>query len=272
MNYRVFLWVLLIELGLISSWLDAQSASEWSQSETNSLPGILLTTNQTISFFYPKEMNYENDFMHIVFKINKTSPHRIEDCVYDNKTWSIYLIFNSPNGSSSLIRLKQQRRFRSNQPILFSNSSPKLNFSYELASNWHISSIYSNSTSRMLSLDINVHRRKLYWFEFDEASQKWSIGVLKLLNPLAKNSINLYALENKFSTDGLSYLAVVSDSTAFVSNDQSLSICHLANGTCFDYFRDYFIFVGDPNSTSLNSYEGTKTCLKNKLIFKNSDY
>ena len=52
---------------------------------------LLLTSSNSISFLYSKEMGYEKDFVQTVFKINETvSKSRIEDAVYDNITCSIY--------------------------------------------------------------------------------------------------------------------------------------------------------------------------------------
>lgn len=94
-------------------------------------PGLLLTTADTIAFVYPKEMNYEHDYLNVIFKLNDTSRHRIEDSVYDNKSLSVYFILStlalpSTNnetttnsngnslGGSHLIRLKQHRRRQPN--------------------------------------------------------------------------------------------------------------------------------------------------------------
>lgn len=106
----------------------ASDPTHTGQSTTTS-PGLLLTTADTIAFIYPKEMGYENDYLHAVFKLNLNSTsapsYRIEDSVYDNRTWSIYFILsavstsNSSTGStlqgSSLIRIKQHHR-RLKQP------------------------------------------------------------------------------------------------------------------------------------------------------------
>lgn len=110
-------------------------------------------------------------------------------------------------------------------------------FSYELAPNWHLTHIYSNRTARLLSLDLNAVKRKLYWFEFDRATHRWSLGLLRLFNPMARSSVTYHGLNAPFSADGYSYLAVASDSAVFISNNQSLILCHLDNETCVDYFR-----------------------------------
>lgn len=228
-------------------------------------PGLLLTTSDTIAFIYPKEMFYENDYLHVVLKLNDTCRYRIEDSVYDNKTWSIYFVLSEQNANSSsshhsgssLIRLKQQHHRRFKHPYQQQQQMPAHlgDLIYEVAPNWHMTHIFSNETSRMLSLDLNSSRRKLYWFEFDRATRRWSLGLLRLVNPMARSSLSYHMLNiggsshQQFSSDGYSYLAVASDSTVFVSNNQSLIVCHLDNETCYDYFRP-------ATTTTKNSLDG----------------
>jgi len=84
-------------------------------------PALLLTATDSISLIYPKEMGYAKDFLHTIYKLdnrvanNETNQQsrrnlkprlRIEDAVYDNRTWSIYFILsNSSAASSQIIRL-----------------------------------------------------------------------------------------------------------------------------------------------------------------------
>lgn len=82
-------------------------------------PALLLTTADSISLIYPKEMGYAKDFLHTIYKLkqsdaeNKTDTMshkkhrlRIEDAVYDNRTWSIYFILsNASAAGSQIIRL-----------------------------------------------------------------------------------------------------------------------------------------------------------------------
>ncbi len=84
-------------------------------------PALLLTAADSISLIYPKEMGYAKDFLHTIYKLdnrvanNETNQQsrrnlkprlRIEDAVYDNRTWSIYFILsNSSAASSQIIRL-----------------------------------------------------------------------------------------------------------------------------------------------------------------------
>lgn len=93
---------------------------------------LLLTTLDSISLVYPKEMNYENDFLHIIFKLNNSSNnYRIEDAVYDNKSWSIYFILSNSSGGSELVRLKRKTNFSVNNSKIQDTG-----YSFELASNW----------------------------------------------------------------------------------------------------------------------------------------
>lgn len=129
---KILKLLILVVFIIIES--SCQSTELPPSTSTMTNPGLLLTTADTISFIYPKEMNYEKDYLQVVLKIvntTTTNRYRIEDSVYDNKTWSIYFILsnwddskssnNSSNtirgSGSSLIRLKQQHR-RLKQPSL----------------------------------------------------------------------------------------------------------------------------------------------------------
>ena len=82
-------------------------------------PALLLTTADSISLVYPKEMGYAKDFLHTIYKINNNNrrlnepggeggsnhSYRIEDAVYDNRTWSIYVIVSNSSGGSEIVRL-----------------------------------------------------------------------------------------------------------------------------------------------------------------------
>lgn len=78
-------------------------------------PALLLTTADSISLIYPKEMGYAKDFLHTIYKLNndllmnrtsgKRAQYRIEDAVYDNRTWSIYFILSNSSSGSQIIRL-----------------------------------------------------------------------------------------------------------------------------------------------------------------------
>jgi hypothetical protein len=99
-------------------------------------PALLLTTSESISLIYPKEMGYAKDFLHTIYKLNnninkntnsndtsktarvagqndeqqqqKKQPeyfYRIEDAVYDNRTWSVYFIVSNSSGGSEIIRI-----------------------------------------------------------------------------------------------------------------------------------------------------------------------
>lgn len=111
----------------------------------------------------------------------------------------------------------------------------------------------------------DAYKRKLYWFEFDRASRRWSLGEMRF--PTSNTNTNnqhhqntnyfggvasaayhvtYHALnapnsfdkqQQQFANDGYTYLAVASESVVFVSNNQSLIMCNLDNETCSDYFR-----------------------------------
>jgi hypothetical protein len=220
---------------------------------------LLVTNADTISLIYPKEMNYEDDYLHIIFKFNSSvsfnqylpQQYRIEDSVFDNRTWSIYFILSNLTGGSEILRLK-----RLNKPVNFTNSLNSNNFnkeySYQVASNWILSVVYKNASSKILSLDINVNKRKFYWFEFNKYTQTYSINSIKLNNNNnQKNQKQIsIALDKEigeqFSEDGYSYIAILKDNdnynvnndiVLFISNNETLILCHLLNMTCLDYLR-----------------------------------
>lgn len=185
---------------------------------------LLVTNSDTVSLIYPKEMGYENDFLHVIFKLKLTnSPesgvltssgvHRIEDAVFDNKTWSIYFILSDLLGGSELIRLKKLNRPPvSAESVNFSSPSSSGNYSYQLASNWIFQSVYKNATSKMLSLDVSVAKRRVYWLEFNKYSLVYSFGVLRLNNQrVYKVVINNYSRMSRLSEDGYTFIAVVRD-------------------------------------------------------------
>ncbi len=231
-------------------------------------PALMLTTFDTISLIYPKEMGYEKDFLHVIYKIqntnsnnnNNTSYLRIEDSIYDNKTWSIYCLISNSSGESEIIRLRHMVPFNRRESLLKRKSSSLLsaklesNKFYQIASNWSRSIIYKNSTTKILSLDINVKKRKLYWLEFNILSQKWSMAIKKLNHDLSLPIFYTFQFNsNFFSSDGYSFITIAQDYldeiVLFVSNNQTLNICYLSNMTCDDYFRSLKPF----SSASLSS-------------------
>lgn len=78
-------------------------------------PALMLTTFDSISLIYPKELGYAKDFLHTIYKIDdgnssksnnkRRSILRIEDAVYDNRTWSIYFIVSNSSGGSEIIQI-----------------------------------------------------------------------------------------------------------------------------------------------------------------------
>ncbi len=245
-------------------------------------PALILTTADTISLVYPKEMGYEKDFLHIIFKLTSTPElvYRIEDAVYDTKTFSIYFILS--NGSSSgseLVRLRRENN--GNKPHTnafhrFVDETNANNYSYELATAWSFSRVYANQTSKLLSLDLNVDKRKLYWFEFNVAEKKWLLVIYKLMtNRIVFKKFNDY----NFNGDGYSFITVArdvfvqkfnvknktkeyfNDIVFFVSNNQTLNICFSANMTCQDYFQATITpaELGSDSKSSLSTLTTPKT-------------
>ena len=224
-------------------------------------PALILTTADTISLVYPKEMGYEKDFLHIIFKLTSPSVehvYRIDDAVYDTKTFSIYFILsNSSSSGSELVRLKREnvkssQATQANTFHRFVDETNVNNYSYELATSWSFSQVYKNETSKLLSLDLNVEKRKLYWFEFNVIEKKWLLVIYKLVtNRIVFKKFNDY----NFNGDGYSFITVArdifvkkfnsknktkeyfNDIVFFVSNNQTLNICFSVNMTCNDYFQ-----------------------------------
>lgn len=237
-------------------------------------PALMLTTFDTISLIYPKEMGYEKDFLHVIYKIqnsnfnnNNNSYLRIEDSIYDNKTWSIYCLISNSSGGSEIIRLRHMVPFNRRESLLKRKSSSSSSSSsllstklesnqfYQIASNWSRLIIYKNSTTKILSLDINVKKRKLYWLEFNILSQKWSMAIKKLNHDLSLPIFNTFQFNsNFFSSDGYSFITVAQDYSdeivLFISNNQTLNICYLSNMTCDDYFRSLKPFSSASSSVS----------------------
>ena len=219
---------------------------------------LLLTTLDSICLIYPKEMNYENDFLHIIFKLSlNKSNYRVEDAVYDNKTWSIYFTISKIQGGSELIRLKRKTNFVANK----SSPSDQFDFSFNIASNWVINKVYKNNYSKILSLDINPFKRKLYWIEFNTKTFSWYFTVGRLSGSyFFANNLHQILVPNQvsFSTDGYSYIGVIRDNymndiSFFISNNQSLNLCHLINMTCVDYFRASLESTQTKSTTNLDA-------------------
>ena len=151
--------------------------------------GLLLATADTIAFVYPKEMSYEKDFMHMVFKLTPASraTYRIDDAVFDNRTCSLYFVVsNLATGGSDLIMLSKNHHNTQQQQQLASSEDDDHddNFQYEMDANWSHRLVYANRTAKLLSMDIDVHARRLYMLEFSVAtSKKYSLVQLKLAPP-----------------------------------------------------------------------------------------
>ncbi len=234
--------------------IDVTEAKNFKTARKNlkTVPALLLTTVDSISLIYPQELDYGKDFLQTIYKINiqalnkpinQQSLYRIEDAVYDNHTWSIYFIVSNLLSGSEIIQLTHI------PPGKFFNTQKSATYqketNYQMASNWIRKVIYRNSTAKLLSLDINVKRRKLYWFEFNKLSQKWSIGMRRLNKqhyPTSYFTFESYSERSMFANDGYTFISVAEDSdkndaTLFITNNQTLNICFLANQTCLNYFE-----------------------------------
>jgi hypothetical protein len=223
--------------------------------EDSSLSSIMLATPDSLTFIYPSEMGYEKDYLHIIFKlVNAKLDYRIEEAVFDNKTWSVYLIVSNASGGSDLLRLK-----RSFGPS--STHSVDLDYGYEIDSvNWSLQLVHRFERSKLLSMDISVAKRRLYLFEFNKTSKKYSIVLVKLTGGHHRLFYFTFAYTSNhfFKNDGYLYVTVARDNfslngngnglvnasglvtadiTLFISNNQTLNICFLINMTCNDYFR-----------------------------------
>ena len=258
----LLLYALNVHTFIIQPQLNPQR-QQLNEPTTEQNTALLVTNPDTISLIYPKEMGYENDYLHIIFKLNcSANSYRIEDSVFDNKTWSIYFILSNLTGGSDLVRLR-----RINKPSILNTASSTTSnmlsneYSFQIASNWVFNLVNQNNTAKMLSLDINIHRRKLYWFEFNKYNQIYSIAIMRLSNTIQSGKkLHYVMLERpsiKFSQDGYSYIAVVKDNdiyntnndiTIFISNNETLVICYLVNMTCIDYLRHV-----NPNNQALST-------------------
>lgn len=265
--YQLLLTLLIATISLNLNNCECLSTRVFKRSNVESgktslvlAPGLMLTTSDSISLIYPKELGYEKDFLHVIYKLNTNNDSndsmlRIEDSVYDNQTWSIYCIISNSSGGTELIRLqhlvpfnrKKSLQNRKHLDLTTQATAIRNQFSYQIAANWSRSLIYKNTTTKLLNMDINVKKRKLYWFEFDTLTKKWSL-VIKRLNNLSESVQYFTFDEYAFSNDGYSYISIAhdyekrkqthkNDIVLFVSNNQTLNICFLTNMTCEDYFR-----------------------------------
>ena len=257
-----------------------------SSAATTALPSVMLSTSDTITFIYPSEMGYEKDYLHIIFKLinSKSSSnqmYRIEDAVFDNKTWSIYLIISNSTGGSDLIRLKRRQSDLYHHPQI---NNPNLNYyNYEIDSNWSFHLINQFNRSKLLSIDINLTKRRLYLFEFNKQTKKYSIILYKLSmigNSNKTNRFNYFTFNHMsnrfFKNDGYLFITIARDNlnninldqehrnekadiVLFISNNQTLNICYLINMTCMDYFRQPILNNKNSSTTSPTSTTLTTT-------------
>jgi hypothetical protein len=228
---------------------------------------LLLTTSETIMFIYPREMGYEKDFFQIVFKLKnntKLKQFRIEDAIFDNRTWCIYFLITNLNGGSQLIKLRRVFTIDSTTTSSSQNDET-INFEYQIAETWLIAVLLTDTNAKMLSLDINIKMRRLYWLEFNNLNKTWSIVCIKIhrfdYRQKFNYKIKYFSLNShksgedanstdksdflKFSTDGYIYIAVVAHKRplsnnniiTFISNNETLYICYLNNITCHNYFE-----------------------------------
>lgn len=205
-------------------------------------PALLLTTYDSVSIVYPKEMGYEKDFLQIIFKITQTTivnseqdktnnksltlTHlRIEDAVYDQQQSTIYLVLsytveNGSNGGCEVIRLKHQHHHSSQKSEHTNRIEQQTHSNYHIATNWQYEIAYKNTSISILSMQLNDKKRKLYWLEYNYQLNRWSIVIMKLQNE-QQNQVKLESLNLeyftfakssiKFSYDGYSYISIIYD-------------------------------------------------------------
>ena len=218
---------------------------------------LLHTTFDTVSLIYPKEMGYKSDLKQKIFKIKNDffwKKYRIEDAVYDDQTYSIYVLISNSFFGAEIIRLTDLKNL--NKKLLFEGKQADISkkttyFEYELkiAANWSKTLVFKNYFDKIISLDINVKKQKLYWIELN-SNFKWSF-VIKRLNNLSLKPEYFSFRNLKFSMDIYSFVIAhdndyfmkskqnnkKNDILFFVSNFNRLDICFLENKTCRDYFK-----------------------------------
>jgi hypothetical protein len=175
-----------------------------------SAPALLLTTHDSVSIVYPKEMGYEKDYLQVIYKVlgsSQTPPrkpaiNRVEDAVYDSHAACAYVVISYANhAGSEIIRLKQN-----NNESIGTNSNEE-----QLAVYWSRSPFYKNTSTSVLNMDFNEKKRKLYWLEYNYLLNKWSI-VIAHLNDDSKSDMEFHTFDNpRFSYDGYSFISVVYD-------------------------------------------------------------
>ncbi|CAF1002576.1 unnamed protein product [Brachionus calyciflorus] len=115
---------------------------------------LLLSTIDSISFIYPKEMNHRFDLIETILQITDLSKGSIFMSVFDKTTWTIYFILQGP--VSTIFRLNKRQNV--NLP-----KKPKVKCSFKIASNWTCESIYEANDLILSSLSFDTFKRKLYW-------------------------------------------------------------------------------------------------------------
>jgi len=232
--------------------LNNQNKCSTNRSNLSALHAFLLVTSDTLWLIYPKELGYSEDIKELIFKINVNSTNdnkkiQIKDAVYDSHTNSIYCSILCQHCETELIRLSNYKSDQSNkeETILQNN--------YQIATNWSITLVIKNYYSQIISLDINIKKRKLYWLELSNEGL-WSFVFKNLNNTL---SLPKYYTFNNYFFSNNSYISVAHDNhinkthnnndiVFFASNKQVLSICYLVNTICYDYFpKGYHFFFAD---------------------------
>lgn len=241
-------------------------------------PALLLTTYDSVSIVYPKEMGYEKDFIQIIYKIahydvqydvimnatNEAVPYRIEDAVYDNIDSSVYIIISyTDNAGCELIKLKQI--IVNGEPITSQMKNAKQLLA---ASNWSKHVLMRNTSISVLSMEINEKKRKIYWLEYNRLTSKWSLVIMRLDNSQSLNvEFEYFTFDDKsieFSNDGYSFISVVFDNennfidisnrkqhlrkkknrmrsseiAVFITNNDILNLCYLSTLTCKNFLEN----------------------------------
>lgn len=216
--------------------------------------GLLHTLDDSVSLIYPKQLGYANHLKQKIYKIKNTSNriYKIKDSIYDRKTQSIYssIVDFTNNRGSHIIRLAYNQSDSYND-----QTSSTYYYEEQMAPNWSKSIFYENKTSVIISMDINIEQRKLYWLEVEinkvYTLDKWFF-VVKDLNNFS-NSAKYIQLNHTFTDQLFTHLiSVAYDDSNSIQNDSEndiiffvgvnkiLSICSTRNKTCQDYFNSAF--------------------------------
>jgi hypothetical protein len=192
--------------------------------QQQSAPALLLTTYDSVSIVYPKEMGYEKDYLQVIYKLlnaqsssslslsrqqKPLSINRIEDAIYDSHAACVYIAVSYANsGGCEILRLKQQT-MNETADTNAANSNNE-----QLALYWSRQLFYKNATASILNMDFNEKKRKLYWLEYNYSLSRWSVVIARVNGGDSSESsdFHYHTFDNpRFSYDGYSFMSVVYD-------------------------------------------------------------